>query len=342
MRLPAERLADHLARGLAPAYLVFGEEPLLIAEAGDAIRASARERGYDERLVFVADTGFDWNTLKVEAFSPSLFSARRLLELRLETAPGEAGSPFITHYAAQPPADCLLLVTAGKLDSRAQKTRWFQALEQVALLVPVRPVPAARLPDWIKQRLQAKGFQSTPEAASLLAERVEGNLLAAAQELEKLRLLHRSNQLDVEDVLDAVGDSARYTVYDLADAALDRDPTRVVRILRGVRAEGLEPPLVLWALARELRVLLGLSHDLESGRRLEQSLTQRGVRELQKPRVRAALAGRTWSHFRRLLQRAARCDRVIKGVEPGDPWDELLALAVGLAGPELPSAAAVG
>jgi DNA polymerase-3 subunit delta len=342
VRVYPERLSERLARGLAPVYLVFGDEPLLVAEAADAIRTRASEREYGERVVFMADAGFEWGLLSAEAFNPSLFSARRLLELRLQAPPGDPGAQLLTRYAAKPPADCLLLVTAGKLDGQAQRTGWFQALDRAGVVVPIRPVGAADLPAWIRRRLQDKGFRPTHEAVSLLAERVEGNLLAASQEVEKLCLLQRPGDLDGEAVRAAAGDSARFTVYDLADAALDRDGARVVRILRRVRAEGTEPPLVLWALMRELRTLLQVSHDRENGRPLEQSFSQRQVWERHKPRLRSALNGRGAGEFRRLLHQAAHCDRVIKGAESGDPWDELLALAAGMAGRMIPCGARSG
>jgi DNA polymerase-3 subunit delta len=339
LRVYPERLAERLAQGLVPVYLLFGDEPLLVAETADAVRAQAREQGYAERLVFAADATFDWGLLASEAFNPSLFSPRRLLELRLQNPPNEAGSQFLTRYAAKPPTDCVLLVSAGKLDSQAQRARWVQALERSGAVVPHRPVTAAELPAWIARRLRQRGFRPTREAVSLLAERVEGNLLAAVQELEKLCLLHPPGDLDGAAVLEAVRDSARFSVYDLADAALERDLCRAVRILEHLRAEGVEPPLVLWALARELRTLVQLAQDRKQGRSLEQSLAERQVWERRRPKVRMALEGRAPGAFLRLLRLAAHCDRIIKGAEPGEPWEALLGLAVGLAGRDLLSPA---
>jgi DNA polymerase III subunit delta len=340
LRVYPERLSEQLARGLAPMYLVFGEEPLLIAEAADAVRSSARERGYTERVVFAADTTFDWGMLSAEAFNASLFSAHRLLELRLQSLPNEAGSQLLVRYAGDPPADCLLLVTAGKLDGQVQRSRWVQSVDRAGVVVPIRPPRATELPTWIRRRLQDRGVRPTPEAVSLLAERVEGNLLAASQEIEKLCLLHHQGDLDTAALLGSVGDSARFSVYDLADAALERNVSRGVRVLERLRAEGVEPPLVLWALVREIRMLLQIAHDRRSGQPVEQSLVRRQVWEQRRPRMRAALNGRADGDFCRLLHQAAHCDRVIKGAESGDPWGELLALTTGLAGCELPSGAA--
>jgi DNA polymerase-3 subunit delta len=339
LRVYPERLSEQLARGLAPLYLIFGEEPLLVTEAADAIRARAKELGNAERAVFTADTTFDWGMLGAEAFNASLFSAHRLLDLRLQSLPNEAGSRLLVQYAAEPPADCLLLVTAGKLDTQAQRSRWVQSIDQAGVVVPTRPLRATELPAWIRRRLKARGFRPTPEAVSLLAERVEGNLLAASQEIEKLCLLHRQGDLDAAALIDSVGDSARFSVYDLADAALERNVPKSVRVLERLRAEGTEPPLVLWALVREVRMLMQIVHDRKSGLPVEQSLARRQIWEQRRPRIRTALNGRPDGDFCRLLHQAAHCDRVIKGAESGDAWGELLALVAGLAGRELPSGA---
>ncbi|MFO1371164.1 MAG: DNA polymerase III subunit delta [Candidatus Competibacteraceae bacterium] len=333
MRLRPDQLPAHLRKTLARLYLVFGEEPLLLQEAVDAIRAKAREQGHSERERLTVDAGFDWNTLRQLASSPSLFASQRLLELRLEHAkPGDAGARALSEYAARPAADAVLLITAGKLDWNTQKSRWFTALDEVGVVVAATPVDSRQLPTWIEQRLQQRGLHPTPDAVTLLSARVEGNLLAAAQEIEKLALLVTDRTLTAEAVLAAVGDSARYSIYDFVDAALLAQPERVMRILSGLRSEGVEPVLANWALHREIRLLAGLAFARGQGQALEVALTTQQVWEKRKPLVRQALQRLTLVDCRRLLRACAWTDRLIKGVESGSPWDALLLTSLRLAG----------
>jgi DNA polymerase-3 subunit delta len=252
LRLRPDQLAVHLRKNLVPLYLVFGEEPLQVLEAADAIRLAARERGYAERQCLTVETGFEWGALARLAASPSLFTDRRLLELRLDNAKtGDAGAKALADYAARPAEDAVLLVTAGKLDWNTQKSRWFTALDQVGVVIAAMPLDSRQLLGWIERRLRDRGLNPTADAVTLLAERVEGNLLAAAQDIEKLLLLTEDRQLTLPAVLAAVGDSARYSIYDFVDAACSDRPERVARILNGLRDEGVEPVLVNWALHQE-------------------------------------------------------------------------------------------
>lgn len=333
MRVRAEQLANHLASSLAPIYLLAGDEPLQMAEAGDAIRAAARAQGFDEREVMHVDGGFDWNALSAAADSLSLFASRRLLELRLPSGkPGDVGARALTAYAERPAEDTVLLISSGKLDSRQQKSKWFRALEGAGVFVPVWPVDHNALPRWVTARMQARGLQPEAGAAELLAERVEGNLLAAAQEVEKLYLLHGAGSVDAEAVAAAVADSSRFTVFELVDAAVGGDAARAVRMLDGLRAEGMQPPLVVWALVRELRALATMAADIEAGQAVDAVLRSQRVWEKRKGAVRSALSRHRATVWRRLLQRAARIDRIAKGAESGNAWDELLQLTLLSAG----------
>ncbi len=330
MRLRAEQLEGHLRGGLAPVYLIHGDEPLLAARAADLVRAHARGRGYDERRVFHAEPGFDWGALAEAAGALSLFGGRQLLDLRLPTGkPGEQGARALTAYAEAPPPDTLLLVTAPRLDRAAQRSAWYRALEAAGVVVQVWPVERARLPGWIRQEAARLGLRLDAEAARLLAERAEGNLLAAAQELEKIRLLHGEGAVDARAVLEAVSDSARYGPQDLADAALAGEAARVARILAGLRAEGEAPALVLWVLAREARTLAAMA--AEGGRAPEALAAAHGVWERRRPLVAGALRRLGRAGARAALAQAARADRVVKGAERGEPWGELLELALLLA-----------
>ncbi len=333
MRIRLEQLHAHLARNLARLYLVYGDEPLLVQEAADAIRGSAYGQGYGERDCLTVEAGFDWNRFLQSAASRSLFAARRLLELRLGAAKlDEAGGKALQAYAQRPADDALLLLSAGKLDAAAQKSAWFKALDGVGVIVPVWPVEVSQLPDWIARRLQQGGLQPTPEAVALLAQRVEGNLLAAAQEIARLQMLFGAGPLTAEQLLEVVGDSARYSVYDLVDAALASQSERTVRILYGLRDEGVEPVLVSWALHREIRLLAVLAFALRQGQPLEVELTRNSVWEKRKSLLRHATQRLSVEACRRLLAQCAQIDRRVKGVDPGDPWDALLSLGLGLAG----------
>lgn len=336
MKLRFEQLKSHLQKPLAPVYLVYGDEPLQAGEAADAIRAAARTQGFEERELFHAGPKFDWSELKTASDSFSLFGGRRLIEVRLPTGkPGDAGSKALTAYAERPPQDAVLLLLSGKLDKAQQQSKWFRALDKAGVSLPVWPVDAARLPAWLRARMQQKGLQPDDAAVTLLAERVEGNLLAAEQEIEKLRLLQGAGPVDAPAVAASVSDSARYDLFGLVDAAMLGQAARSVRMLQGLREEGQEPPLVLWALSRELRQGLAVAGAMAQGKPLEAAMAQERIWDKRKPLVKAAVNRHRVAAWQALLRRAAQVDRVIKGVQPGSPWDELLQLTLGLAGVRL-------
>jgi len=333
MRLRAEQLPSHVEKPLLPIYLVSGDEPLQLNEATDALRAAARAQGYSEREVLQVETGFDWSALAAAGSNLSLFAERRLIELRMPSGkPGDAGSKALSAYAAAATLDNLLLISCGKLDKQQQKSKWFTALEGAGAVIQIWPVEPPALPGWIGQRLRSRGLQPTVEAAQLLAERVEGNLLAAAQEVEKLALLCGAGPLDAEQVRSAVADSARYDVFELADTALAGDGARCARVLEGLRGEGDEPVLILWALVREVRALAQIAAGQAGGTPLDTLLQQHKVWDKRKPLYLAALKRHNLRRWRALLRRAARLDRICKGAEPGNPWDELLQFSLLMAG----------
>jgi DNA polymerase-3 subunit delta len=337
MRLRPEQLAAHLKQRLAPIYLIHGDEPLLINESSDAIRRAARQQDYDEREILSVDTGFDWNLLLFTANSGSLFASRRLLELRLgNSKPGDAGSKAFQAYCKRVPDDIILLVICGKLDQSSQRSRWFMALDQIGVTIQTWPVDARQLPGWIETRMRRKGLQPTAEAVALLASRVEGNLLAAAQEIDKLFLLYGHTRLDAGQLLTAVNDSARYSIYDLADTALGGEAVRAVRILDSLHVEGTDPVLILWALQREIRLLLRIRFAIDKGLTPAKALNQHKVWEKRKPLLSASLKRLPAARLQQLLQHCAHLDRVIKGVEQGQPWNDLLMISLELAGQPLP------
>jgi DNA polymerase-3 subunit delta len=334
LKLTGERLQAHLKGELAPVYLIAGDEPLQREEAADAIRTAARTRGYTDREVLFAERGFDWNQLTRAAASLSLFASKRILELRLPTGkPGDDGAEVLSAYARAPAPDTLLLVITAKLERGGG--RWAEALERAGVLLQVWPVEARELPAWIERRMRARGLAPAPDTASFIAARVEGNLLAAAQEIEKLWLLQGAGPVDIAAAEAAVADSARYDAFKLVDAALAGKGARVAHILEGLRQEGTEPPVILGALNYALRDLANKAWQIEAGTPAAQVLAVGWPQR--RPLLQQALRRGHARDWQRLLQRAARVDRVIKGQAPGRIWDELLNLSEGLAGVRLPA-----
>ncbi len=326
MRLTVEQLDRALARGPAPAYLVSGDEPLLVGEAADAIRAAVRAAGFTDRRVFDVDRSFAWDDLREEIRSPSLFADRRLFELRLPSGKPDKGAALIAEFVAHPPPDLVLLLVTGKLDRKTADAAWVRGIGEHGVWVTAKAVGIDQLPNWLRGRARRLGHDLDVEAARLIADRVEGNLLAAKQELDNLVLLANGERIDLELARRVVADSARYDVFQLAASAADGDAARALRILEGLRSEGREPALVLWALVRELR---GLWQARE--RRGQRAPERGGWSQAGTPSERA-LARLDALSLPALLMAAARADRVVKGVASGDPWTELAGLTAALAG----------
>lgn len=297
MKLTADNLEAHLARKLLPVYHVCGDEPLLMNEAADALRAAARAKGFTEREVHFIERGTGWDAVQTSAATLSLFAARRILEIRMPTGkPGAAGAGVLESLAAAGRDDLLVIVFTGALDRETQGAAWAHGLEQAGATVTVAVVDAARLPAWLGERCRRAGLDIEPEALEVLAARTEGNLLAARQEIEKLTLQFGTGKVDAAAVLASATDCARFDVAQLGAAIAAGDGGRALRVLTGLRAEGAELPLALWVLNRELRALW---------RNRRRRLT-----------------------FPRLAERALRADRMLKGRLYGDPWDELELLAL--------------
>lgn len=332
-KLTPDKLEAALKQGLAPLYLVSGDEPLLVQEACDRIRAAARERGHTERELYHAEAGFDWQQLLSAQNSLSLFAERKILELRLPSArPGDRGGKTLQELAARPAPDTLLLVVTGKLDRNALKAKWLKALESGGEHVQVWPVGPAQLPRWIARRLKAAGLSAQPEAVELLASRVEGNLLAADQEIKKLRLLCENEEIDADTMASVVADSARYDIFTLVDRALHGDTRAAVKSLRGLRREGTEPLTLLWALSRDIRALVQISEAGTRGIAFEPAARAAGVWPKRQPLLQSALRRLSSGQSQQLLRKAGGVDRAIKGLRRADPWDELLDLTLNLAG----------
>jgi len=329
MKVRPDQLNSHLQKQLADIYFICGDEPLQVMESADRIRLEARKRDYTEREVMDVDAQFDWNMLLDAGNSLSLFAEKRILELRLPTGkPGKIGSKILQEYAQRPAEDAVLIISSGKLDGSAKNTKWFKTLDQQGVVIQCWPVNADQLPGWINNRLQSKGIVADREAVQLLADRVEGNLLAAAQEVDKLFLLHGAGKLNFEQTASAVADSARYNIYDLVDSALVGDVARTARIIGGLKNEGVEPVLMLWALSREVRMLAQISEAKTSP---DAVMAKLRVWENRKMLIRKALSRHSSIRWKLFLKRCAKIDKVIKGVEPGRVWDELLMLSTQIA-----------
>ena len=333
MQINADQLGQHLARGLAPVYFVYGEETLLVEESCQAIRAAAHAAGYLDRQLFTVESGFDWNGLFAGTQSLSLFAERRLIELRLPTGkPGEAGAKMLAEIVSRPPADTVLLVVCGKLDKATREAKWARALEAAGTAVVAYPLEPAQWPAWIRRRMEAKGLKPGPGVVDLLAHLMEGNLLACAQEIDKFSLRFGTGEVGLDDIEGNLGDNARYNVFALVDAALRGDAAGVDRILNSLRGEGVEPILVLWALAREARELAQMAGLVAAGQPLARVLDARRVWAKRKPLVGGALRRMSPPLTQNLLLRAARTDRILKGRAAGDVWQELQCLALSMSG----------
>ncbi|MDR5906816.1 DNA polymerase III subunit delta [Franzmannia qiaohouensis] len=337
MKIFPDKLPDAIANKLPPVVMVTGDEPLIHIEACDAVRAAARQQGIEEREVLHVESGFQWGRLTESAASMSLFATRKLIELRLGSqAAGQEGGRALEAYAEQAKgSDNVLLLSAGKLDRKQQQSKWFKALDKIGLFVPVWPVDHQRLGFWMRDRASRHGLQLDMEAAKLLGERTEGNLLAADQELQKLALLMPPGaRLNAEAIASGVDDSARYDVFTLAEACLRGERERVSRIVRGLRQEGVEAPIMLWALTRELRILLSLYQHLDQGQSFEHACKAQKppIFDKRRPAYQQALNRLPLKRLHKLLLFAQRLDLAIKGAAPLPLWDGIHDLALTLAG----------
>ena len=322
---------------LAPVWTVTGDEPLLAIEAADAIRATARTLGYSEREVIHLDARADWSQLLEAASGLSLFAERKLLELRLPSGkPGKTGGEALERFTQTAGEDVLAILSLPRLDKSGRESRWFSALAAAGVVVEIWPVTRAHLPAWIADRLKQQGQRAAPEALEFIADRVEGNLLAAHQEIAKLGLLYPARELLIDEVRDAVLNVARFELGALPAALLAGETDRVARTLDGLQAEGTAIPLVLWALLEEIRALLRVKAAVDAGRPLPQAMREARIWGPREDGIRRAIGRVTVGQLESALVHAADIDRLSKGLRaPGrdsDPWIELKVLATALAG----------
>ncbi|MGB6452225.1 MAG: DNA polymerase III subunit delta [Steroidobacteraceae bacterium] len=326
MKLSSDSLARHLERQLLPVYLISGDEPLLAGEAADAVRARARALGFTEREVHLLDRSADWDAVRAAAGTLSLFATRRIIELKLPSGkPGAAGGRALEGIIQSIGADTLLLIVTGRLDRDAQGADWVRAAEARGAWLAVWPIAGERMVPWLEARCRRLDLAADAEALELLADRTQGNLLAAQQELEKLKLLSGRERVTVERVLAGAADSARFSIGELTEALVAGQLGRALRVLEGLKSESIELPLVLWAAIKAMRDLWACHTG--SGDQVARGPPGR-------PTVSTAEVRRRTSQlsFRRLAQRAARADAMAKGRLAGDAWDELSLLACDLCG----------
>jgi DNA polymerase-3 subunit delta len=336
MQLRLDALDAHLAKSLAPLYVITSDEHLLALEAADKIRKTARAQGLTEREVLVVERSFKWGELLAANKSQSLFGDRKLIELRIPTGkPGKDGGQALQDYVKALSPDNVTLITLPKLDWQAQKSVWVAALQQASVYIDIPLVERPQLPAWIGARLAAQRQSADKQSIEFIADRVEGNLLAAHQEIQKLALLHPEGKLSFEQIHDAVLNVARYDVFKLNEAMLSGDAARLVRMLEGLKGEGEALPLVLWAMAEEIRTLLKLKAGVEQGRPLGMLLKENRIWGPRERMMEPALRRLKLSTLETVLQEAAQIDKMVKGLRAkafsGDAWDALLQLGLKVA-----------
>jgi DNA polymerase-3 subunit delta len=331
MKLAPERLSDHLAQKLKPLYVVFGDEPLLVIEASDAVRKAAREQGYAEREVLVAGPGFRWDALAMAAGNLSLFGGDKLIDLRIPNGkPGkDGGEALVRHCEKQASGDGLItLVTLPQLEWPQRKSAWFDALSEAGVSLELSAPGLAQLPHWIAGRLARQQQRADTPALEFIATHVEGNLLAAHQEVQKLALLYPAGELTLAQVEDAVLNVARYDMGKLRDALLDGDRARLIRLIDGLKAEGAAPLLMLWAVSEEARTLARLASGMARGKPQAQVMRDHRVYGKREQGMMRALRRIDASAALAILRHAADIDRMAKGVLQGNVWDELMQLGL--------------
>jgi DNA polymerase-3 subunit delta len=329
VRISTEQLPQQLKRGLAPLYIVYGDESLLALEAADRIRASARADGHNEREVLTAEQHFDWSQLRMSSQSQSLFAARRILELRIPNGkPGNDGSQALQDYAAHLPPDTITLILLPEIDWRGQKGAWFGALDAAGLMIEAAQVKRDKLPAWLAGRLNTQEQSADADTLEFIADKVEGNLLAAYQEVQKLALLFPPGALSFDQIKEAVLDVARFDVFDLGDITLSGDAQHLVRVLDGLQGEGAAAPLVLWSITEEIRGVGRVLAGLAAGRPVQQAMRDAHIWGPRQNLIQRHINRFTQSQIEAALVHAARIDRMIKGLARGDVWDELLQLGL--------------
>ena len=330
MNVRPDQIKAMIAKTVYPVYMVSGDEPLQQMESLDLIRSFLRQNDYSEREILDVDANFDWQRLMDEAANMSLFATRRIVELRLPSAkPGRQGSQVLKDYLARPPEDTVLVINAGKVDGNSKKSAWYKAVDQSGLVVQCWPVPVDKLSHWLRQRFKDRDMDADNDVLAYISQHVEGNLLAADQEIEKLFLLLGPGKITYADVAEAVTSQSRYSVFELVDMLLVGNTRRVIKITAGLKAEGVVPVGVNWALAKDIRLLVQASQDMSSA---EFMLKRSGVWQSRIAMFKSCLSRHTTRSLQLMLKRCAYIDAASKGMLDANVWDEIESLCVRLAG----------
>ena len=331
MLLRGEQLSAHLDRELRPLYVLYGDDPLLVIEAADTIRAKARQQGYTEREVLTVLPHFDWNQLLAAGGNMSLFGDKKLIDLRIPTGkPGKEGGAALQQWCQNLSLDNLLLITLPELDWREEKAVWFTALVNAGIALKLMAPPLAELPGWIAGRLRRQQQSADLDSLKFIAERVEGNLLAAHQEIQKLGLLYPAGQLSPEQIRDAVLNVARYDIDGLREALLGGDVSRLSRTLDGLMQEGEAPPLVLWAMSEEIRALATIRIGIDAGKPIDLLLKEAKVWGPRANPMKKAAQRLSTATLEAALHHAGKIDCLAKGIGQGNIWEEFLRLGLRL------------
>lgn len=331
MKIYPEKLRDHLGRDHT-LYVVMGDEPLVVQESCDQIRAHLRDQGF-ERELFHIEGQFKWDEVLHSANSMGLFAEQKLLELRIPNGkPGDAGAKGLAALLPLLTSDTRALVVLPRLERSSLNSKWFKGLEKAGLVVQVYPVERDRLPGWVRGRFKLAGLSPTREAVDALVDRIEGNQLAAVQEIERIRLTSTRSEVSAEDVVNSVADASRFNVFMLLDAAMAQDPDRVIRICDGLRAEGAAPTMVLIMAARDIRMLIAMAEEKRNGGNIGKLLGTYRVFPKRKPIVERCVAARSYDDLIRLMPLLVQADRMAKGMASGDPWSCIREILLAVAG----------
>ncbi len=339
MNVFPDTLPKALAKQIAPVYLITGDEPLQMMEAADQIRVACRDAGFTNSERYQVDNArsFDWQGLQMSGNTMSLFGDRKIINLHLPNGkPGTEGANALKNWCASPSPDAVLLITAGKPEGRFQNSAWFKAIDKAGVTMQVWPLPPDKTEQWIRIRLAANKVTASDAAVTLLLERVEGNLLAARQEIEKLAILYSGQSVGPHEVLASVTDSSRYTILDLVDAALESDPARAVKVLDSLQAAGDAPVLICWHLASEVRKVHAVLNRLESGESVTSAMMRSGIWKNRQKQVGKVLQARSRIFWLRALSDSSALDRLSKGMADGDLWVEIGAFVTRLSGKKWP------
>lgn len=329
MKLYPNQLAKHLKSDLAPVYFISGDDPLQVQEARDEIIQKARKKGFSGHDLHQVGTSFNWEILYAATHSLSLFDDKSIIELRLSSAkPGKTGTAALVDYCQNPVPDKLLLIIAPKLESATGRAKWVKTIEDTGVLIPVWPIDAKFLPKWVEDRLKSADLQTDRTGIKIIIDATEGNLLASAQEIEKLRLLYGPGRLSSEQIASAIADNARFDVFKLVDTIHSQQSAQVLRVISRLRQEGCEPTILLWALTREIRLLANIQQLLKQGESSANAMKKNGVWDKRQPLIAQSLRKHSLPNLYDLLNHAGNVDRAIKGLKKANVWDELTKLAV--------------